>query len=211
MRRLPGDRDDAGVTLVELVVAMSVFLVVLSVVMGAVVSSTRTVVSATAVAESADQTQRAYRRFDREVRYADAVNRPTTVSGTKQYVELRTSAVAVGQPVRCTQWRYDSVDGTLAVRTWPDATTPAVGAWTTVAARLRTGSAALPAFTFLPAATNQRQGLRVVLQGSTTAGRSTSLDATFMARNTTTATATDLDNNNDGASDTQVCTQAGRP
>ena len=123
-RRRPG-RDDEGFSLVELMVAMGI----MSIVMIAAFAAIMQIYSATNRAEGTsfarDQLGNAFRRLDKELRYATWVADPGQVDG-RWYMEY---AVADG----CRQLKL--ADGVLTLASWaPPATTP--GPPTTIAAEL---------------------------------------------------------------------------
>ncbi|MEP7763983.1 type II secretion system protein [Sanguibacter sp. 25GB23B1] len=210
------ERDDTGMTLVELIVAMGIFTVVIAVFMAGIVVMTKNTARAQAVADAGDEVRRVFQRLDREVRYASAINRPGTGSSGAYYVEYLVSAVEAGKQPMCTQWRYVPATGTIERRTWANVTSGASpSAWSTLANRVRNDLATQKPFEFTPAGSiNASQQLRVFLDvgpgaGGPDARKGAQLDSQFVARNTDTSTTTNADIDNNGASDTPVCQQSG--
>jgi prepilin-type N-terminal cleavage/methylation domain-containing protein len=127
-RSAPGD---AGVTLVELVVAMTLMSVFGSMFTVAIVQIYRTTSQAEAIADAQTQVTRAFTRIDREIRYATAVSDPAT-PGQYAYVEfLITNS---GTP-HCVQLRVERDTRTtdeylLRRRGWPQGGT--IPAWSSV-------------------------------------------------------------------------------
>ena len=216
-------RDDAGMTLVELLVAMGIFTLVIAIFMGGVVMMTRGTVRADVTSASGDSVRNVFQRLERQVRYAESVNYPGTGPSGATYVEFRTGAAvsSTGQAM-CTQWRWDPSSGDLQSRSWRDASGATVPPWSTVigqvlADKLPEGSGPRPyPFQVLQADAGKNQPRqRLVLRlrvGDDVADARVVSETTFVARNSTIASVSNADANNDGQSDTQVCVAgAGRP
>jgi len=202
-----GARPDAGVTLVETLVAMSIFSVVMAIFMSAVLSMTTSTSRVNNTADAGDGVRAVFLRLDRQVRYADAINQPSPAPGGRWYVEFRTAQRAGGQPTLCTQWRYDPTTASLQVRTWDDGQTPA-DSFSTVATRvLPDAGSGSPFAVALAGADHVNQKLTVsVTSGAGTgdsAGRA-SMTTSFVARNSSITSPS----NTAGAA---VCPQATRP
>lgn len=125
MRPLRLLRRDDGFSLIELMVTMTVMSVVLVVVIGAITQIYSAVTSTEATSIGRDQLGNAFRRLDKELRYANWIAAPGKV-GTRWYVEY-------ALPTGCRQLKYDAGVITLAAWTLP-ATTP--GTPTTLATDL---------------------------------------------------------------------------
>ncbi|WP_129338296.1 PulJ/GspJ family protein [Cellulomonas endophytica] len=210
-------RADGGMTLVELLVAMSVFTVVLAIAMSAVVSMTRGTAVAAQLADAQQGTRTAFQRLDHQVRYAEAVNRPGAGPSGAVYVEWRTGAVSTPTgTAQCTQWRYDPTARTLARRSWPDVTAPTVQDWQVMVTDvLRPASApATYPFVVAPATeTRRRQTLTLtLLVGPGENGARVTTSSVFAARNSSTGSVSNADADGNGASDLPVCLSlVGRP
>src|ERR1700710_2054812 len=101
--RLRAPREgDAGVTLVELLVSMSIFGVLLTLVMAGVVSLSHSTVKVGNSADAADDLRLAFESMDRQVRYADAVNDPYSDPASTSVV-FRVSAQPAGTAPQCTE------------------------------------------------------------------------------------------------------------
>jgi prepilin-type N-terminal cleavage/methylation domain-containing protein len=133
-RRRPAarDRDDAGFSMVEILVTMGVMSVVMVVFTAAILQAYRTSAKAESISIVQSQLQTAFQRFDRQLRYASWIAQPGQV-GTAWYVEW-----AGYDGSQCHQLRLetapasgqDSPDdghGVLQMLTWPLATPPAAG------------------------------------------------------------------------------------
>lgn len=182
-------QDDAGVTLVELLVSMSVFTLLLALVMTAVVSMSRSAVKVGNTADASDSLRLAFETMDRQVRYADAVNAPSS-DATSTSVVFRVSAQAPGTPPQCTQWRLRGAVGAagavLETRTWADGATPGT-TWRTVAGRLVRTDAPAPFTLPAPAPGDLHQSIGVRLTASRGSGATqatASVGTVFIARNT---------------------------
>lgn len=208
-----GRPDDVGMTLVELIVAMGIFVIVIAVFMSGIVVMTQNTARAQAVADSGDGVRLAFQRLDKEVRYAAAINRPGFGTDGAYYVEYLTTAVPAGKPPICTQWRVVPSTRELQRRTWNNTSPAKATSWTTVTDGVRNNladSTQLP-FQFTAASsTRLSQSLRVYLDvgngaPGATASKGAQLDAVFFARNTDSTTPTN------SASGTKVClTEMGR-
>lgn len=196
---------DAGVTLVELLVAMVVYGVLSAVVVAAVVSLSRASDRVTGGSATQAAVWSAFVALDRQVRYADAINLPGTTGGAA-YVELRTTAPTDTSP-RCYQWRYTPSSGALQVRSWDAAPGAAPGsAWKTVVSGQPTAAGTQPFTTLTTTATTPHELLRVNLVVTAEGGGSSSLSTTFAALNTTPQSPGNADAApQDGVSDQPVC------
>ncbi|HET9657929.1 MAG TPA: prepilin-type N-terminal cleavage/methylation domain-containing protein [Kineosporiaceae bacterium] len=202
-------REDGGYTLVELLVAMSLFAVLIAIYMAGIVQMTRSTNRVRNVTSSTDEGRRAFDRFDRQIRYASAVNRPVEV-GSDWYLEFQTTATGSGTGL-CTQWRLLASTDQLQLRTWSDVSSPTATTWTTVASNVVNDPASQQPFTFHPAdSTYNRQRVDLLLVVGNSQPGGAQVQAAFVARNTSTATVTNSATTNPLVSDTQVCQQVGR-
>lgn len=191
-------RDDRGVTLVELIVAMGIFTTVVSVVLTGMVMMTRGTVRAGSQTDAMNASRVAFERLDRQVRYAEAINAPGTSGAGAQYVEFRIagSVAQNGQP-RCYQWRYDPSAKTLAYRVWDDLAGVTPPGFTVVARQVQaapSGYSAPYPFAFTPASTSQaHQSLSLRLRiGASIAKVTVDTTTSFAARNSSTDSQTNL-------------------
>lgn len=200
-------------TLIELIVAMGIFSVVISVFMAGLVVMTKDTARTIAVADSGDSVRKAFQRLDKQIRYASAINRPGVGGSGAHYVEFRTAAVAAGRQPRCTQWRLVPDTGLLQVRTWDDAPSASPSDWQTIIVNVRNdlSSPANEPFAFAPAdGKHTRQQLVVTLDVGLAGRPGSDIQTTFVARNSSVTSVSNDDLDGDGQSDTAVCT-AGRP
>ena len=219
-RRIDESRSDNGMTLVELIVAMGIFTVVVSVFMAGIVVMTKSTARAQAVGDSGDAALKIFQRFDKQVRYASSINGAGAgaTAGT-YYVEYLVSAVVANQSPVCYQWQYSTANRTLAVRSWKDVAPRTPTAWSTVATNVRNdlSNVAERPFVFTAAdPINLRQQLSIHLDigpgpAGSAARKGAAIDSNFVARNSSAGSPSNKDSNLDGLSDTPVCDTAGRP
>ena len=207
-------RDERGSTLMEVVVGMTIMLIFLGIFTGAIVMVFQTSNRANALTASSGQTDRAFARLDKSVRYATAISAPgSTAAGW--YVEYLTTAT--GAPV-CTQLRVNPTAQQLQARTWPagGSTTPTATGWTPWADGITNGAAPAGSstppvpFTLAPlTATSGYEQLTVALTATSgsppipasTNATFTALDSAATAKQVSAGTATTA----------SVCTQVSRP
>jgi type II secretory pathway pseudopilin PulG len=198
-------RREEGFTLIELTIAMSVFMVVLVLFAAAIGQFTSATTRTVQLADQGNEARTVYNLFDRSVRIAAAVNRPQKV-GNNWYVEWLTS---VTTPNLCTQWVLRTDTHTLALRTWvpvsTGTTTPTD--WRTVSLDAVNTTAQAP-FVFTPATMTspvQRLGISLYYRRSSAIAATLST-SDFVALNSGISTVTNPDVNSDGVSDKEVCT-----
>jgi len=206
-----GDDRDRGVTIIELIVSMGIFLTVLGIFMAGVVIMTHNAVRVQATADAGADVKKAFQRFDKQVRYADAINRPGNGASGARYVEFRTPATVSKSGVTvCTQWRWDPSTKLLQQRTWTDVT-GTLGAFMTVAENVVL-DATVTGYPFaMSEASPQhpRQELTVNLTVQGAEKRLVSSESTFIARNSTIDSDGNDDLDGNGVSDHPACWKTG--
>jgi prepilin-type N-terminal cleavage/methylation domain-containing protein len=201
--------DDEGFTLIEMIVAMSIFSVILAIFASAITDWTKDVVKTSRVSDQTSTGRVVFNLLDKQVPSAAAVNRPVLV-GTDWYVEMETDATS---PNTCIQWRMRTATHLLQWRTWATntGTIAATPAWRTVdqyavlSKDPTTGLTIQPFALAVPDGTYQNQRLTVNVSEQRSAGPVTQVRATFTVLNSSSSTLTNLDANGDGVSDTQIC------
>jgi type II secretory pathway pseudopilin PulG len=183
-RRATGD---AGITMVDVVVSMTIMSIFLAMFTGGVLQMFRTANRSEAASFTQSQINIAFLRLDREIRYAAGLSTPGYV-GPDAYVEYLTTNT--GTPV-CTELRLHGTTRQLQRRTWTQGSL-APTAWIPLASDVRSAqpftlTAADATFNF------QRLELKLFADsggGSTATSKQT--DVTFTALNTslTTSSAT---------------------
>ena len=212
LRNEPGpEADDSGFTLTELIVAMSIFAIIITIFLSGMVSMTSATVRAQDVANAGDSVRLAFQMLDKQIRYAESINSPGVGGSGAHYVEFLTSSQRDGELPLCTQWRYQPTDRSLAYRTWRDVPTGTVSGWRVIAVNMRndlSGSPPDTPFVLLFAdAAQVRQELKVSFNaGRTVTGEpGADIGTRFVARNSSEQSVSNADDNGDGVSDTLVC------
>lgn len=114
LTRLRRQRDDRGLTLVELLVAMSILTIFFAVFSSVAVRLFDSSRSQQGRSDNLDSNRNVVEVLDRQVRYANAINPPGTVGGST-YVDWR--AGSKGQQQTCYQWRVTAA-GLMQWRSW---------------------------------------------------------------------------------------------
>jgi Tfp pilus assembly protein PilV len=188
-RRHRRPADDAGITLIDVLVSMSIMAVVMALFTAGIAQMYRISYGNDAQSVVQSQISTALLRLDPEIRYAAGVSRTgssvgTSSSATVDFLQLQTGVT------RCVQLRVSN--GQLQQRTWTWQATPfAPTDWTTLASGI---TSATP-FTYLPATSDiAHQQLRVRLSATAGGAARTVVresDITYTALNTTTQSGSD--------------------
>lgn len=183
----PVGGDDAGVTLIELTVAMVLMSIFLAMFSAGVASMYRALNKTESTTTAQSQMNIAFLRLDREIRYAADISAPGTVAGNP-YVEFLVTNT--GTPT-CTELRLDVAAKQLQRRSWPQGATPlSPTAWRPLATGVSstqpfTRSAADATYNF------QRLELRLLASAGSGATATTKQTAvTFTALNTSLVSST---------------------
>jgi prepilin-type N-terminal cleavage/methylation domain-containing protein len=143
-----GPSDDAGVTLIELLVSMTIMTVVGAMVTGAVISMFRASSWTEAMAGPQSQLHATVQRLDREVRYASGVSVPLELSASDLLAAPQHEGLSVGDwyveylsttyagPAVCVELRLVGSQRQLQRRTWSQGQLPA-GGWSVLANGVR--------------------------------------------------------------------------
>lgn len=191
--------DDAGLTLIEVMVAMGLMSVVMVVATAAIAEIYHSVNESDHIAEAQAQVTTAFARLDEEVRYARSISTPAMVDGDN-YVEY---LLSVNNVDTCVELRLHTSTNELQRRQWTkNVNPPAPTTWTTLADVVTAGTP----FTTISADKVGLTGFRyqrlrltvsAVLGGGTGGGTTTSggttrkTDVTFTALNATAGKAND--------------------
>jgi type II secretory pathway pseudopilin PulG len=178
--RRPGTPpDDAGITMIEIVVAMTIMMFVTAVVTTGMLQMYRASNRNQSAMTAQSQVQRAFVTLDKEVRYAEYISTPAKV-GTTYFAEyqapddscwelaLLTAAVTTSNGVTIPA-------NTLVLRSWPGGTL----AIRVIASNVATVAASGP---FIQADTSSLEGLEIQLKDASTTSESMT-DTTFIAMN----------------------------
>lgn len=211
-RRLRGAADtvDAGFTLIELIVAMGIFLVFVAIFLSAVVNLTRGTTRSSNVAQSTSSLLVVFQNIDRQVRYADAINRPGNGTGGNRYIEFRVPAVSTTDRVtRCYQWRYNATTGVISSRSWADVAGSAKTSWSTKIESVISVTGSDYPFAMIPASSTVLKQQFQLTVSSGISDADTDISTKFVARNSSIDSISNLDANADGSSDSPVCLTTG--
>ena len=119
--RLMRSERQVGFSLIELVVAMGIFMVFVSLFLAAVLALSNGTTRARLTAEASSGVLLVFQNADRQVRYADAISVPGNGASGARYIEFRTPAASARDfVVTCTQWRYQPATGSISSREWRD-------------------------------------------------------------------------------------------
>lgn len=177
---------DAGLSLAELLVAMTITATIMAGFTTAVVQMFRATTDTETLASAQSAVNLRFLRLDKEVRYAAGISIPTTPDGNGSTVVeyLRTDEA---RPT-CTQLWLDGVADVLRSRSWVQVQdTPEIGPWSVLLSNVSSAQA----FTFIPAVPpsySQRLRLQLTVTAQGRASRARTLDVTFTALNTSLAT-----------------------
>jgi prepilin-type N-terminal cleavage/methylation domain-containing protein len=209
-------RGENGFTVIELMIAVAIFGIFITVVTSSIVSITKASTKVQVTARSTSGELAVFERLDHQLRYADSINWPGVSPSGDMYIEFRTpaSSTAGGVNPLCTQWRYDIATTSLQSRTWNDVTgaTPPVTCETDLTNMPNDGGATYP-FQLLPAANGlaNMQELTLTLDTGNAAVRGAAVSSTFVARNSGLISPSNADVHVPGKSDTPICPAGTRP
>ena len=205
------DRE-IGLTLVELMVSMLVFSIFIAILLSSILGVTKAATQAQVIARAASGTLSVFQNFDREIRYADAINYPGAGGSGARYVEFRIPAVSSDANAICRQWRFDPNTGFLQSRQWFDVTPFSNPTWVTrLSVVFDDGGSNYP-FAVSPA---QRSGsamqqLTLTLDAGNATQRGAAIASNFVARNSSIASVSNDNVIYAGASGARVCTAGAR-
>jgi prepilin-type N-terminal cleavage/methylation domain-containing protein len=173
-------RDDDGLTLIEMVVAIVVLTVVMSMFTGAMLQIYRNVNKTEAVSGVQSQLNVAFLRLDKEIRYASAISDQVT-SGGDYFFRFLISNTGTS---RCVELKLDGTAKKLLRRDWTQTSgTPAVSPWLPLASSVTSTS---PFLTSDAADSYAAPSVRIRLRattGATNDASSRATDMTFTAQN----------------------------
>jgi len=109
-------RDESGFSLIELIVATSIFLMVLGIITAAVVSMMSQTRRESGLSDNLDSARKIFQNLDKTARYANDITTPGTGTDGGYYVEYRTGNTS--QQQTCWQWRYTPSTGVVDERHW---------------------------------------------------------------------------------------------
>lgn len=187
---------DAGATLADLLVGMTVMAIAATIGTAGIVRAYQTFHSFEARTTGQQQLTAGFERLDREIRYATAVSQPTMVN-TDYYVEYLLGQT--GTPT-CVELRLHTAAAQLQRRTWPNGSPTSASTWLPLASGIfpvtdSTGQAVQPFQLTAATAVLNYESLRVSLvstqgNGSTASTRQSTV--TWAAMNADRSAATDV-------------------
>jgi prepilin-type N-terminal cleavage/methylation domain-containing protein len=204
--------EDTGFTLVELVVAMAIFSIFITVAISSVVGITRASSRVQVTAMSSSQELVVFQRLDRQIRYASSINFPGAGPSGNRYVEFRTPAdSAIGKVTLCTQWRFNVLTRSIQSRQWNDVVGSTATNWETELGNVADDGGSTYPFKLKPATNlgSAMQQLVLTLDTGNAAIKGAAISTTFVARNSSLQNSTSPSNADTltaGVSDTPICT-----
>lgn len=198
-RRLRNRGRDEGVTLAELLVAMTITVVFFSVFSSIAVKMLDSTNNQQSRSDNLDTTRNVVEVLDRQVRYANAIGAPEIVNGS-QYVSWRsgsitgsgaaTATTSANPTQTCYQWRVTAA-GRMQYRSWKLPDSSATG-WTTAGNGIGPVVGAGIFSIAVPAGLTQQNRQQLTLSFASTHGTkavSTPTRLAFTALNTRTSSA----------------------
>ncbi|GGK08262.1 hypothetical protein GCM10010123_42760 [Pilimelia anulata] len=172
-------RGDAGVTLLEVLVASGIMLVVMVTVTTGIIQVSRASRVVETAADAQDSTRRAFARLDGEVRYVADIDEPVQRAGAYTVTMLLTNSAER----RCLQVRLSG--DRFERRTWPLGVPG--GTWGLLVRGVGAPASGVPFQRYAADAAYQYQRLRVRLRAATSDSAPVrTTDATFAALNSAT-------------------------
>ena len=205
---------ESGLTLIELIVAVGLLAIFLTMILGTVVGLARGATRAELVARATAGVLVVFGQLDRQARYADSINYPGTGSNNIMYIEFRTPGTSsITGITTCTQWRFIPSSGHIESRTWNDLPNAIKSPWSTeLTGVLAMGGAKYP-FEMLPAGLTSGSAAQQLLirinAGSLSPDAGAAITTTFVARNSSIQSPSNADVDGNKVSDTPVCMTAG--
>lgn len=143
------DSDDTGFSLIETLVAMSIFAVFMGLVMAAILSMLTSTQKTQSLDDGAAQLENAFQKLDHQVRYANGID-PEGQVGSNWFVEFQVQSTATS-PQTCYQLKYNVATSQLLERSWQPAVSPVVAtSWLQLARNIVNDPVAQPPFHQLP-------------------------------------------------------------
>jgi prepilin-type N-terminal cleavage/methylation domain-containing protein len=210
------EASDRGFTLTELIVAIGVFSLFMSMMVATVVVLSQGATRTQLVGQSTNSAITMFGALDRQVRYSDAINYPGPGVSGNRYVEFRTPAESTVSQIipLCTQWKFDPTTSTVSSRSWNDTAGSTATPWVLRISNViddQTPGSPYP-FRLVPAGNSGSalQQLEVELHaGNKARDEGVEFTSSFVARNSSISSESNADFNADQVSDTPVCVRAG--
>ncbi|BEP15212.1 hypothetical protein acdb102_35230 [Acidothermaceae bacterium B102] len=141
--------DDEGFSLMETLVASTIFGIFTTLVMLAIISMLNDSQKNQSLIDGQSTIENVFQKLDHQVRYANGIQTPGQLGGN-WFVEWQAQPVTT-QPQTCTQLKFNPTADTLQERTWqPKAAVIAATPWVQIARNITNPGTTDP-FTFTPA------------------------------------------------------------
>ena len=204
--------QNAGLTLVELLVSMLVFAIFITILLSSILGITRASTQAQVISRAASGALIVFQNFDHEIRYADAINYPGSTASGRRYVEFRTPASSsIDNVTKCNQWRFSPSTGLLESRTWVDTIVPTPTPWVTRLSVVFDDGANYPFTVQAAGVGSSMQQLTLSIDAGNAVQRGSAITTNFVARNSGIGSDSNANVLSAGASGARVCTTADRP
>jgi prepilin-type N-terminal cleavage/methylation domain-containing protein len=206
---------EAGFTMIELMVALAIFSIFLTIVISSILALTKASTTAQVTAKSSSAELAMFSRLDHQIRYSDSINWPGTGASGDYYIEFRTPADSTTTlTTLCTQWMFNPTAGTISTRSWNDGSA-AGSTWTILLTNVKQDTT-IPNYPFalIPASAggSSMQEFKLTVETGNTNVKGATITTTFVARNSGVLTSpSNSDATTPGVSDTPICTGATRP
>ena len=190
--RMPGPDEQAGFTLVELIVAMAVLAIAMVVLLSSLTVIQRAVVNEDLRSQNVDQARLAMQSIDRQLRSGNLLYNPNAESPAGFTLRVYTQAYAlqdvssyVGGTSRCALWTIDDQDR-LQYRYWPQGRPSEATDWQTIASGIVNRDAGPPvgAFTLDPTGRTVTVRFLVNTEPTFASGATQELRSSVTGRNT---------------------------
>jgi prepilin-type N-terminal cleavage/methylation domain-containing protein len=184
-------KSDAGVTMIELVVSLTIMSVMMAMFTTGIVQMYSAANKAESLATAQSELNTVFLRLDKQVRYAAGISQPQPAAGG-WYVGVLTTNTGADL---CTAVRLDTAAAQLLTLEWDESNPPTTPTWTVLANNVAAPAGGQP-FTLEPAdEVSNFDRLRLTIVASTGGNKSdttTDTDVTFTALNTSLATSSEF-------------------
>ncbi|MGL4339452.1 MAG: PulJ/GspJ family protein [Rhodoglobus sp.] len=205
---------ESGFSLMELLVAVSIFTIFITIVLTTTVAIAQNATRTQLIAESTNSSLVVFGRLDRQARYADSINFPGEGVSGSRYIEFRTpSTSSASGETMCTQWRYNPSAARLEWRQWVDDNPATLPSTFTTAMNNVINDTSKPTYPFalLRADSTSMQRMTVsISSGNEFMDVGADVNSVFSARNSSASSSPSNDDfDADGESDDPICQLSG--
>lgn len=180
--------SESGFSLMELLVAMSIFTIFIAILLTTIVAVSRSAVRTQLVGETTNSTLVVFGNLDRQVLYADSINYPGSGALGDRYIEFRVPAASTlgGLVAMCYQWRFSLSNSRLESRQWNEGNTTTMTAWSAKLTNVVNDGDPTHPFQLVPANltdTPRQQLVLTINPGASSQTAGASMTTMFVARN----------------------------